>query len=357
MFGGGTGDAVPAAASGAGAGVIRLTIGKTVNPDGSPGDEGKLTLTRFGDGVAMNVLWEYDDGTTESGFGVAIPGSGKMAVGFGTGVVTVGLYKGSGREAEGYWITAKEGADVKGIRMTQGASASEYEIEGGGSFSFKKGEANTGIPGWSFPNGSFSGIGVGEGDYLAVISCQPEAAAGVAYFSMEADGKTAASRWTVIGAKGSGTEELLVTSVDVAPGSATDAGSAGENVRRIAAELRDSLGNVEGLKPGEAQIKAICATAEAAEKLTAYVKSVYAEIPREGSAAKADQTEILVTGPSLSDLPGGYSKQANHFKPGVQFYGFKYVMPGETLGMSYDGIFQVDGKWYFIPKAWRAFAQ
>ncbi len=357
LFGGGTVTSVPTPASGADAGVIRLKIGKTVNPDGTPGDPGKVTVTRFGEGVAMKVLWEYDDGTTESGFGVAIPGSGKMAVGFGTGVITVGLYERDGRLAEGFWISAKEGAQVRGIRMTQGASASEYEIEGGGSFSFRKGEANTGIPAWSFPNGKFTGIAVGEGDYLAVISCQPDAAAGVAYFSMSEDGKTAASRWTVIGVAGSGTEELAVTSVDVFPESDVPTVTAGVSVRRIAEELRENLGNVEALKPGVAEIEAICATSAAAEKLAEYVESVYAEIPREGSAAKEGQTEILVTGPAPGDLPGGYSRQAEHFKPGINFYGFKYVKPGETLGMSYDGLFEIGGKWFFIPKAWRAFAE
>jgi hypothetical protein len=312
LFGDGAANAVPASdsAPGSGAGVIRLKIGKTVNPDGSPGDQGKLTVTRFGDGVAMNVLWEYEDGTTESGFGVSIPGSGKMAVGFGTGVITVGLYKRSGKEAEGLWITAKEGAAANGIRMKQGASASEFEIEGGGAFTFKKGEGNTGIPGWEFANGSFSGIGVGEGDYLAVISCEPDAAAGVAYFSMADDGNTAASRWTVIGAVGSGTEEFVVTSVEASPGAAAGSVSAEGSVRRIAEELRETLGNVAGWKPGAAQITAISATPAAAEKLTTYVESVYAEIPRDGSAAKEGQTEILVTGPALSELPGGYAKEA-----------------------------------------------
>lgn len=357
LFGGDALSEVPASETGSGAGVIRLTIGNTVNPDGSPGDKGKLTVTRFGDSVAMNVLWEYEDGTTESGFGVAIPGSGRMAVGFGTGVITVGLYKRDGREAAGLWITAKEGAGVNEMRMTQGSSAAEFEIEGGGRFSFKKGEANTGIPGWEFASGSFSGIGVGEGDYLAVISCEPDAAAGVAYFSMSEDGTTAASRWTVIGARGSGTEELVVDSVELAPGTAVASVSPGESVRQVAMELRETLGKAAGLKPGAAQIAAIAATPEAAAKLTAYVESVYAEIPTEGSAAKEGQTEIIVRGPALSELPGGYAQQAEHFKPGVKFYGFKYVQPGETIGMSYDGLFEVDGQWYFIPKAWRAFSQ
>ncbi len=43
------------------------------------------------------------------------------------------------------------------------------------------------------------------------------------------------------------------------------------------------------------------------------------------------------------------------FNPAIRFHRFKYVEPGETPRMSYDGLCEVDGKWVFIPKAWRAF--
>lgn len=360
LFGGGE---TTAAGPAGGSAVIRLRVTKATNPDGSAGDIGTLTVTGPGENRAMPVLWEYEDGTTETGIGVAIPDSGKMAVGFGTGVVTVGLYHRRDKEAAGLWVTAKDGEPAKGIAMKQGASASEFEIEGGGKLFFEKGEANTMALKWEFASGSFTGIGVGEGDYLAVISAAPDAAAGVAFFDLSPDGKSATSRWTVIGATGSGTEEMVIEAV--APGAGTapvmaataaTTGDAESEVRAIAASLREKFANVSQWKPGLEVVAAITANAEAAEKLDAYVETIYAGIPADGSAAKAGQTEILVTGPALADLPGGYSKAAANFKAGVQIYGFKYVAPGETLGMSYDGVFSVDGKWYMIPKAWRAFA-
>lgn len=358
LFGGGeTAGAGPVG----GSAVIRLRVTKATNPDGSAGDIGTLTVTGPGENRAMPVRWEYEDGTTESGIGVAIPDSGKMAVGFGTGVVTVGLYHRRDKEAAGLWVTAKDGEPAKGIAMKQGASASEFEIEGGGKFLAEKGEANTMELKWEFASDSFTGIGVGEGDYLAVISAAPDAAAGVAFFDLSPDGKSATSRWTVIGATGSGTEEMVIEAVTpgagTAPAMAATAGDAESEVRAIAASLREKFANVSQWKPGPEVVAAITANAEAAEKLNAYVETIYAGIPADGSAAKAGQTEILVTGPALADLPGGYGRAVENFAAGVQFYGFKYVAPGETLGMSYDGVFSVDGKWYMIPKAWRAFAQ
>jgi len=358
LFGGGE---TTVTTPGGGSAVIRLRVTKATNPDGSAGDIGTLTVTGPGENRAMPVLWEYEDGTTETGIGVAIPDSGKMAVGFGTGVVTVGLYHRRDKEAAGLWVTAKDGEPAKGIAMKQGASASEFEIEGGGKFLVEKGEANTMALKWEFASGSFSGIGVGEGDYLAVISAAPDAAAGVAFFDLSPDGKSATSRWTVIGATGSGTEEMVIKAVTpgagTAPAMVATVGDAESEVRAIAASLREKFANVSQWKPGPEVVAAITANAEAAEKLNAYVETIYASIPADGSAAKAGQTEILVTGPALADLPGGYSRAGANFKSGVQFYGFKYVAPGETLGMSYDGVFSVDGKWYMIPKAWRAFAQ
>lgn len=56
-------------------------------------------------------------------------------------------------------------------------------------------------------------------------------------------------------------------------------------------------------------------------------------------------------------LPGGYTQQAAHLKPGLKVYGFEYVVPGEQHGMSYDGLVKLNGKWVMIPKMWRAFTK
>ena len=40
-------------------------------------------------------------------------------------------------------------------------------------------------------------------------------------------------------------------------------------------------------------------------------------------------------------------------KPGVVLYRWKFVKPGSTIGMAYDGLAHVNGHWVFIPKPWR----
>jgi hypothetical protein len=54
------------------------------------------------------------------------------------------------------------------------------------------------------------------------------------------------------------------------------------------------------------------------------------------------------------DLPGGYEKIKDHFRDGHTIYAFKFVKPGETLGMAYDGLVHVNGHWRIFPKPFRA---
>lgn len=126
-------------------------------------------------------------------------------------------------------------------------------------------------------------------------------------------------------------------------------------IREIANALRLDLGKAKQYRPGEPQLAAIAATAEDLEKLMDYCQQVYQELRQGVAAAKPEQTEVVVFGPELAKLPGGYSTQSQHFRPETRFYGFKYVAPGESLGMSFDGLFKIDNRWYFLPKAWRAF--
>jgi len=45
---------------------------------------------------------------------------------------------------------------------------------------------------------------------------------------------------------------------------------------------------------------------------------------------------------------------AAHLKPGLRIYAFKFVEPGQSLGMAYDGLVRVNGQWRIMPKPWRA---
>ena len=131
-----------------------------------------------------------------------------------------------------------------------------------------------------------------------------------------------------------------------------------DEVKKLADSLRGNKEALMKLKPTAAQIAQIAqiaATDEDAKALSAYADQLFASIPATGIDGKPGQTETLVT--SGDSLPGGYAQQAAHFKKGVAIYGFKYVVPGETSGMAFDGLVKLGETWVMIPKAWRAFAK
>lgn len=66
-------------------------------------------------------------------------------------------------------------------------------------------------------------------------------------------------------------------------------------------------------------------------------------------------TDHLIAGdPVLGQFPGGYRKVLGLMNPGVPIVRFKFVRPGETLGMAFDGLVFVNGHWVLMPKPWRA---
>src|SRR5262249_26735955 len=81
-------------------------------------------------------------------------------------------------------------------------------------------------------------------------------------------------------------------------------------------------------------------------------------------AAKTGQTELKVFAASSEELkagtgnarefPGGWAKVGVSLKPGLTFYRWKFVRPGEDLGMAFDGLVNVNGHWALFPKPWRA---
>lgn len=75
------------------------------------------------------------------------------------------------------------------------------------------------------------------------------------------------------------------------------------------------------------------------------------------------ETELLIGSATTEELqrqrgeaeafPAGYAKAAPFFNPGIRFYRFKFVRPGEKLGFAWDGLVYVNGHWVIFPKPWR----
>lgn len=78
---------------------------------------------------------------------------------------------------------------------------------------------------------------------------------------------------------------------------------------------------------------------------------------------KAGQTEIqivlartddLIDGtPVAREFPGGYAQVAADLQRGLPIARFRYVEPGKTSGMAFDGLVHVNGRWVLIPSPWR----
>lgn len=81
-------------------------------------------------------------------------------------------------------------------------------------------------------------------------------------------------------------------------------------------------------------------------------------------APKAGQTQLLISSATSDELkswtggaaefPGGWKEVGAQLKPGVTIYRFKFVEPGQDLGMAFDGLAHVNGNWRIFPKPWRA---
>jgi hypothetical protein len=69
--------------------------------------------------------------------------------------------------------------------------------------------------------------------------------------------------------------------------------------------------------------------------------------------ARATTDELKMGTGAASAFPGGYKTAASFMKPGLTVYAFKFVKPGESLGMAFDGLVFVNGHFAIFPKPWR----
>ncbi len=70
--------------------------------------------------------------------------------------------------------------------------------------------------------------------------------------------------------------------------------------------------------------------------------------------AMATTEDLQADTPSARAFPGGYRQVAAYLQPGRVWVRWKYVEPGESLGMAYDGMVWIDDHWAWFPKPWKA---
>lgn len=124
--------------------------------------------------------------------------------------------------------------------------------------------------------------------------------------------------------------------------------------------LADRAAMTLALKPTAEDVRAVYAEPLAAKLIASYDALFVA-----GAAIgpKPGQTQLLTTftttaalkrgDPALGEFPGGYADVLPFIVGDVPIARFKFVEPGETLGMAFDGLVHVNGRWVFMPKPWR----
>lgn len=71
-----------------------------------------------------------------------------------------------------------------------------------------------------------------------------------------------------------------------------------------------------------------------------------------GLLVAACPSEAFVAGnPLMAAFPAGYAGAAPLLVPGRIWACWKFVAPGERLGMAYDGLVKLD-RWVWFPRAW-----
>jgi hypothetical protein len=114
------------------------------------------------------------------------------------------------------------------------------------------------------------------------------------------------------------------------------------------------------LRPSAADYRAVYREPRAS-KLEVAHKSLWESGQTIGG--KAGQTELqvvlartddLIDGkPVAREFPGGYAQIVADLHRGLPIVRFRYVEPGKTSGMAFDGLVHVNGRWVFIPAPWR----
>jgi len=316
---------------------------------------GQFTLFRRGPDNFLGALWKFDNCIMETGIVLPLTGADHFPMSFGRENSPLFAFIESEEGLTGGYVNDFAGGFINRLTYARTDEKDVYLHVSGEKLVVTRQDDGLVELSWRRRDGSAgsSASGMAGGNVIAAIYAGKGDHQGVALYRLRSDGH-GTGRWLTN--KGASGTEVLAPPKDATTPPAWKAPDYTPDVFRFAEVLRKDLGNAARFRPTDTEIEAITATAADAELLRAYVDQVYSQLQAGVSAAKPGQTEIMTAGPALKDLPGGYSQHVEHFRKGIEIYGFKYVEPGKTSGMAYDGLFRLGVRWFFIPKAWRAFA-
>lgn len=118
------------------------------------------------------------------------------------------------------------------------------------------------------------------------------------------------------------------------------------------------------LRPTKEDYRAFYVDERTADRAEAYFDKLWSSgnavvAPKEGQTDlklfSATTEDLRDSAGESSEFPGGLKTLAStdNLKPKLTIYGFKFVKPGESTGMAFEGLTHVNGNWRLFPKAWR----
>lgn len=115
------------------------------------------------------------------------------------------------------------------------------------------------------------------------------------------------------------------------------------------------------LKPTDAEIRSVYAEPLASKLIALYAQMYQPGVKLEPKPEYTDLWLVRATTAQmrrgdavLRDFPGGYKKVRGAMLGDYPVVYFKFVRPGETSGLAFDGLVYVNSRWVLMPKPWRA---
>ena len=101
-----------------------------------------------------------------------------------------------------------------------------------------------------------------------------------------------------------------------------------------------------------------------AEPLASKLVAMYGQVFKPGARIrpKPEHNDYLVTqsttgklrsGIDLDKFAGGHKKILKYYRKDIPVARFKFIKSGEKLGLSFDALYYVNGRWVLMPKPWR----
>jgi hypothetical protein len=132
-----------------------------------------------------------------------------------------------------------------------------------------------------------------------------------------------------------------------ADGGPTQFAAAQAELRKFVAPGADLAALTRALRPTSADYAAVFGSD--GPKAEAHYAKLWSDLV---IAPKTGESEVIVFSETSDELIAAHENA--HLVRGVMVYRWKFVEPGKTLGMTFDGLVFANGHFVFFPEPWKA---